>query len=127
MHLCDNVKNCTQSVVTFPRNMKGNVMTTFRLGFSVSKAQHYSNTYIQELLREGLQTLMNGRPLLVPEFGEIHAITLLGQNLHSFCAMHIILFEFLPFLKKYYLLLIYFPGASGKSFYNIGDDSGTTI
>ncbi|XP_076131545.1 transmembrane protease serine 9 [Alosa pseudoharengus] len=74
-------------------NIKGNVMATFRLVFRVSKVQQYSNTYIQELLRAGLETLLNGQPLLIPKFGEIHTITLLG--------------------------------ASGKSFYNIGDDTDT--
>lgn len=53
-------------------------MATFRLVFSVSKAQQYSNVHIQELLRAGLQTLFNGKTLTVPEFGEIHSITLLG-------------------------------------------------
>ncbi|XP_031431019.1 transmembrane protease serine 9 [Clupea harengus] len=72
-------------------NIKGDTMATFRLVFSVSKAQQYSNVHIQELLRAGLQTLFNGKTLTVPKFGEIHSITLLG--------------------------------ASGKSFYNIGDDT----
>ncbi|KAL2089627.1 hypothetical protein ACEWY4_014315 [Coilia grayii] len=64
-------------------NIKGDVMATFRLVFSVSKAQQYSNNYIQELLRTGLQTMLNGKPLIVPEFGEINTITLLGWNLKS--------------------------------------------
>lgn len=60
------------------RNIKGDVMATFRLVFSVSKAQQYSNNYIQQLLRTGLQTMLNGKPLEIPKFGKIHTITLLG-------------------------------------------------
>ncbi|XP_036378669.1 transmembrane protease serine 9 [Megalops cyprinoides] len=73
-------------------NVNGNVMATFRLIFRVSKAQKYSDNFIQDILRVGLDALLHGRPLVVPEFGEIDAIVLLG--------------------------------ASGKSFYNIGDDTG---
>ncbi|XP_064187782.1 transmembrane protease serine 9 isoform X1 [Anguilla rostrata] len=74
-------------------NINGNVMATFRLIFRASKAQKYSDNFIQDLLRVGLAALFHGRPLLVPDFGEISAIVLLG--------------------------------ASGKSFYHIGDETGT--
>ncbi|KAM9795915.1 transmembrane protease serine 9 isoform 2-T4 [Syngnathus typhle] len=72
-------------------NMNGNVMATLRLVFTVSKFQQYSENFIQDLLRAGLTSVMQGNPLEVPEFGDINAIVLLG--------------------------------ASGKSFYSIGDDT----
>ncbi|XP_068447689.1 transmembrane protease serine 9 [Clinocottus analis] len=71
-------------------NVNGDVMATFRLGFMVSKIQQYSDNFVQDLLRIGLGSVMHGKPLEVPEFGEITSIILLG--------------------------------ASGKSFYSIGDD-----
>ncbi|XP_041863011.1 transmembrane protease serine 9 [Melanotaenia boesemani] len=71
-------------------NTNGNVMVTFRLVFRVSKIQQYSENFVLDLLRAGLSSEMNGKPLEVPGFGEISAIFLLG--------------------------------ASGKSFYAIGDD-----
>ncbi|KAJ8374608.1 hypothetical protein SKAU_G00051880 [Synaphobranchus kaupii] len=74
-------------------NINGNVMATFRLIFRASKAQKYSDNFIQDLLRVGLAALFHGRPLVVPDFGEISTIILLG--------------------------------ASGKSFYHIGDETGT--
>ncbi|XP_030583730.1 transmembrane protease serine 9 isoform X2 [Archocentrus centrarchus] len=70
-------------------NVNGDVAVTFRLVFSVSKIQQYSDNFIQDLLREGLSSSMHGKPLEVPDFGHISAIILLG--------------------------------ASGKSFYTIGD------
>ncbi|KAJ8387726.1 hypothetical protein AAFF_G00150270 [Aldrovandia affinis] len=74
-------------------NMNGNVLATFRLIFRASKAQKYTDHFIQDLLRVGLNSLFHGRPLVVPDFGEISAIVLLGS--------------------------------SGKSFYYIGDETGT--
>ncbi|XP_061635977.1 transmembrane protease serine 9 [Phyllopteryx taeniolatus] len=71
-------------------DMNGDVMATFRLVFTVSKFQQYSENFIQDLLRAGLTSVMHGKPLEVPQFGHINAIILLG--------------------------------ASGKSFYSIGDD-----
>ncbi|XP_076009543.1 transmembrane protease serine 9 [Genypterus blacodes] len=71
-------------------NINDDVMATFRLVFRVSKIQQYSDHFVQDLLRAGLGSVMHGKPLEVPEFGEIHAIVLLG--------------------------------ASGKSFYTIGDE-----
>ncbi|XP_041746206.1 transmembrane protease serine 9 isoform X2 [Coregonus clupeaformis] len=71
-------------------NINGDVMATYRLVFSVSKVQQYSDNFIQDLLRVGLNALFHGKPIEVPEFGEINTIVLLG--------------------------------ASGKSFYSIGDD-----
>ncbi|XP_019904456.1 transmembrane protease serine 9 [Esox lucius] len=71
-------------------NIKGDVMATFQLVFSVSKAQQYSDNFIQDLIRVGLNSLLHGKPIKVPAYGEINAIVLLG--------------------------------ASGKSFYKIGND-----
>nr|XP_020494569.1 transmembrane protease serine 9 [Labrus bergylta] len=72
-------------------NINGDVMTTFRLVFRVSKVQQYSDNFVQDLMRAGLSSVIHGEPLEVPGFGKISAIILLG--------------------------------ASGKSFYAIGDDS----
>ncbi|XP_014004185.1 transmembrane protease serine 9 isoform X3 [Salmo salar] len=77
------------NIVTYG-NINGNVMATYRLVFSVSKVQQYSDNFIQDLLRVGLNALFHGKSIEVPKFGEINTIVLLG--------------------------------ASGKSFYNIGDD-----
>ncbi|XP_031720192.1 transmembrane protease serine 9 [Anarrhichthys ocellatus] len=77
------------SVVAYG-NINSDVMATFRLVFRVSKVQQYSDNFVQDLLRAGLGSVMHGKPLEVPEFGEINAIVLLG--------------------------------ASGKSFYSIGDE-----
>ncbi|XP_038163876.1 transmembrane protease serine 9 [Cyprinodon tularosa] len=72
-------------------NMNDNTMATLRLFFRVSKFQQYSDNFVRDLLRAGLSSVMHGKPLEVPGFGQISAIVLLG--------------------------------ASGKSFYVIGDDS----
>ncbi|XP_075878939.1 transmembrane protease serine 9 isoform X2 [Nelusetta ayraudi] len=71
-------------------NINGDVLATFRVAFSVSKIQQYSDNFVQDLLRAGLTSAMHGKPLGVPQFGQISGIILLG--------------------------------ASGKSFYSIGND-----
>uniref|UniRef100_A0AAV2KZX4 Transmembrane protease serine 9 n=1 Tax=Knipowitschia caucasica TaxID=637954 RepID=A0AAV2KZX4_KNICA len=71
-------------------NINGGVMVTFRLIFKTSKIWQYSDNHVQDLLRRGLNSVMHGQPLEVPQFGQVKAIILLG--------------------------------ASGKSFYSIGDD-----
>ncbi|XP_049910862.1 transmembrane protease serine 9 [Epinephelus moara] len=68
-------------------NINGDVMATFRLVFRVSKIQQYSDNFIQDLLRAGLSSVMHGKPLEVPEFGEINAIILLGASGKSFYAI----------------------------------------
>ncbi|KAM8745376.1 transmembrane protease serine 9 [Acanthopagrus schlegelii] len=68
-------------------NINGDVMTTFRLVFRVSKVQQYSDNFVQDLLRAGLSSAMHGGPLEVPEFGEINAIVLLGASGKSFYAI----------------------------------------
>ncbi|XP_029905827.1 transmembrane protease serine 9 [Myripristis murdjan] len=71
-------------------NINGDVMATFRLVFRVSKVQQYSDNFVQDLLRVGLNSVLHAKSLEVPDFGEINTIILLG--------------------------------ASGKSFYTIGDE-----
>lgn len=55
-------------------------MATFRLVFRVSKVQQYSDNFVQDLLRTGLSSAMHGKPLEVPDFGEINTIVLLGSE-----------------------------------------------
>lgn len=55
-------------------------MATFRLVFRVSKVQQYSDNFVQDLLRAGLGSVMHGKPLEVPEYGQIGAIVLLGSE-----------------------------------------------
>ncbi|XP_047192854.1 transmembrane protease serine 9 [Scophthalmus maximus] len=68
-------------------NSNGEVMVTLRLVFRVSKVQRYSDNFIQDLLRVGLGSVMHGKPLEVPEFGQINAIILLGASGKSFYAI----------------------------------------
>ncbi|KAM6962553.1 transmembrane protease serine 9 [Aplochiton taeniatus] len=77
----ENYVGC--SIVAFG-NIKGEVMVTFRLEFSVSRIQEYSDNFVQDLLRTGLNPILNGTPLVVPEFGEITSIILLGAKGKSF-------------------------------------------
>ncbi|XP_029002506.1 transmembrane protease serine 9 [Betta splendens] len=74
------------SIVSYG-NINGDVMATFRLVFRVSKVQQYSDKYVQDLLRAGLSTALDRNPLLVPEFGRISAIFLLGASGKSFYAV----------------------------------------
>lgn len=69
-----------QHCLFLPSNVSGDVMATFTLVFSVSRIQQYSDNSVQDLLRAGLSSVMHGKPLKVPEFGEINAIILLGSK-----------------------------------------------
>ncbi|XP_062280273.1 transmembrane protease serine 9 [Scomber scombrus] len=71
------------SVVAYG-NINDDVMATFRLVFRVSKVQQYSDNFVQDLLRAGLNSAMHGKPLEVPEFGQINTIILLGASGKSF-------------------------------------------
>ncbi|XP_016397880.1 transmembrane protease serine 9-like [Sinocyclocheilus rhinocerous] len=71
-------------------NANTNVLTTLRLVFRISQVQGYTESFVQDLLRTGLKAMLNGKPIVVPDYGEISSIILLG--------------------------------ASGKSFYEIGND-----
>lgn len=55
-------------------------MATLRLVFRVSKIQQYSENFVQDLLSAGLSSSMHGKPLEVPEFGQIDAVILLGSK-----------------------------------------------
>lgn len=66
-------------LLCLPSNINGEVMVTFRLVFRVSKVQQYSDSFIQDFLRAGFSAVMHGKPLEVPEFGQINAIVLLGR------------------------------------------------
>lgn len=61
------------------RNINGDVMTTLRLVFRVAQAQGFTENFIQDLLRSGLKAMLNGKPIVVPEHGEIESILLLGM------------------------------------------------
>lgn len=69
-------------VISF-RNINSNVMTTIRLIFRVSQIQGYSQSFIQDVLRTGLKALLNGKNIVVPEYGEISGIVLLGMPFFS--------------------------------------------
>uniref|UniRef100_A0A3Q3EI38 Transmembrane serine protease 9 n=1 Tax=Labrus bergylta TaxID=56723 RepID=A0A3Q3EI38_9LABR len=66
------------SIVAY--NINGDVMTTFRLVFRVSKVQQYSDNFVQDLMRAGLSSVIHGEPLEVPGFGKISAIILLASG-----------------------------------------------
>ncbi|XP_041648263.1 transmembrane protease serine 9 [Cheilinus undulatus] len=68
-------------------NINGDIMATFRLVFRVSRVQQYSDNFVQDLLRAGLSSAMHGRPLQVPEYGNISAFFLLGASGKSFYAI----------------------------------------
>lgn len=53
-------------------------MTTLRLIFRVSQVQGYTENFVQDLLRTGLKVMLNGKPIIVPDYGEISSIILLG-------------------------------------------------
>uniref|UniRef100_A0A3B5L054 Peptidase S1 domain-containing protein n=1 Tax=Xiphophorus couchianus TaxID=32473 RepID=A0A3B5L054_9TELE len=56
------------------------VMATLRLFFRVSKIQQYSDNFFRDLLRAGLSSVLHGKPLEVPGFGQISAIVLLASG-----------------------------------------------
>uniref|UniRef100_A0A3Q3JN61 Transmembrane serine protease 9 n=1 Tax=Monopterus albus TaxID=43700 RepID=A0A3Q3JN61_MONAL len=58
-------------------NINGDVMATFRLVFRMSKAQQFSDSFVQDLLRTGLRAALHEEPIEVPQFGEINTIVLL--------------------------------------------------
>lgn len=53
---------------------------TFRVRFSVSRLQQYSDSFVQDLLRVGLSAELHGKPLEVPQYGGIDSIVLLGRD-----------------------------------------------
>ncbi|XP_017262498.1 transmembrane protease serine 9 [Kryptolebias marmoratus] len=77
----DHFDDC--SIVAYGNN-NGDVMATLRLVFRVSKIQQYSENFVRDLLRAGLSSVMHGKPLDVPGFGQITAIVMLGATGKSF-------------------------------------------
>ncbi|XP_060797187.1 transmembrane protease serine 9 [Neoarius graeffei] len=69
-------------------NISNNVMATLRLVFRVSKFQvqftDYTDRFLQEQIWYGFQALVSPNPLIIPEFGEIQSIILLGASGKSF-------------------------------------------
>ncbi|XP_065100608.1 transmembrane protease serine 9 [Paramisgurnus dabryanus] len=65
-------------------NIEGDVMTTFRLVFLVAQVQGFTENFIQDVLRSGLKAMLNGKPIVVPEYGEIESVILLGSSGKSF-------------------------------------------
>uniref|UniRef100_A0A3Q3XHX3 Uncharacterized protein n=1 Tax=Mola mola TaxID=94237 RepID=A0A3Q3XHX3_MOLML len=61
-------------------NVNGDVLATFRVVFRVSRIQQYSDSFVQDLLRAGLSSAMHGKPLEVPQFGEVNSIILLASG-----------------------------------------------
>ncbi|XP_059425230.1 transmembrane protease serine 9-like [Carassius carassius] len=83
-------KHFTDCQIVAYGNANTNVLTTLRLVFRISQVQGYTESFVQDLLRSGLKAMLNGKPIVIPQYGEITSIVLLG--------------------------------ASGKSFYSIGND-----
>ncbi|XP_069041976.1 transmembrane protease serine 9 [Lepisosteus oculatus] len=65
-------------------NSTGSVMATFRMTFRVERVRAFPEVIVQDILRQGLNTLLQGRPLEVSGFGEITSIVLLGASGKSF-------------------------------------------
>lgn len=91
-------------------------MATLRLFFRVSKIQQYSDNFFRDLLRAGLSSVLHGKPLEVPGFGQISAIVLLG-NYHLDDDD-----EQVREMGISELNVLSTTGANGKSFYVIGDE-----
>lgn len=70
-------------VSCLPSNINGDVLATFRVVFRVSRVHQYSDSFVQDLLRAGLSSAMHGKPLEVPQFGEISSIILLGSETYT--------------------------------------------
>lgn len=111
-------------------NVNGDVLATFRVVFKVSRVHQYSDSFVQDLLRAGLSSAMHGKPLEVPGYGEINSIILLGSEpiqssfnyprpCSSMKAVGVINWFA---LCSHGLLSLCLLGASGKSFYVIGDE-----
>ncbi|XP_059399257.1 transmembrane protease serine 9-like [Carassius carassius] len=61
-----------------------NVLTTLRLVLRISQVQGCTESFVQDLLRTGLKAMLKGKPIVVPDYGEIHGIILFGANGKSF-------------------------------------------
>ncbi|MBN3315527.1 TMPS9 protease, partial [Atractosteus spatula] len=65
-------------------NSTGSVMATFRMTFRVERVRAFPEVLVQDILRQGLNTLLQGRPLEVSGFGEITSIVLLVSRVFTF-------------------------------------------
>ncbi|XP_073699520.1 transmembrane protease serine 9 [Garra rufa] len=65
-------------------NINTDVLTTLRLVFRISQVQGYTESFVQEFLRNGFKAMLNGKPIAVPDYGEISGIILLGASGKSF-------------------------------------------
>uniref|UniRef100_A0A3B3C2V7 Transmembrane serine protease 9 n=1 Tax=Oryzias melastigma TaxID=30732 RepID=A0A3B3C2V7_ORYME len=74
--ISNNYEDC--SIIAY--NTNGDVIATVRLVFMVSRIQQFSENFIRDLLRAGLSSVMQGKPLEVPGFGAISAIFLLARG-----------------------------------------------
>lgn len=98
------------------RNINSNVMTTLRLVFRVSQVQGYTENFVQDFLRTGFKAMLNGKPIIVPQYGEISSIILLGMRDS---------YKKKKKVNNSVILTIFcflYSGASGKSFYEIDND-----
>uniref|UniRef100_A0A8C7XVL9 Transmembrane serine protease 9 n=1 Tax=Oryzias sinensis TaxID=183150 RepID=A0A8C7XVL9_9TELE len=80
----NNYEDC--SIIAYG-NTNGDVIATVRLIFMVSRIQQFSDNFVRDLLRAGLSSVMQGKPLEVPGFGAISAVFLLGARGKSFYAV----------------------------------------
>lgn len=132
MFLKPTAQNQNNLFHCFASNINGDVLATFHVTFSVSKIQQYSENFVQDLLRAGLSSAMRGKPLEVPQFGQISGIILLGSEsvrssfYFQWSCSCIILCTGTQISRdksSYNRLSSISPtGASGKSFYSIGND-----
>lgn len=136
MFLKPTAQNQNHLFHCFASNINGDVLATFRVTFSVSKIQEYTENFVQDLLRAGLTSAMRGKPLEVPQFGQINGIILLGNE----CVRSLFYCQWscscsilctgtqMSRDKSSYCRLSSVPptGASGKSFYSIGNDMAGT-
>ncbi|XP_048832957.1 transmembrane protease serine 9 [Brienomyrus brachyistius] len=71
------------NVVTYG-SVNNSVLATMRLTFRMSKVGKYSDEIIQDIMRVGLDASFSGRPLVIPQYGEISTIILHGASGKSF-------------------------------------------
>ncbi|XP_026054335.1 transmembrane protease serine 9-like [Carassius auratus] len=80
-------KHFTDCQIVAYGNANTNVLTTLRLVFRISQVQGYTESFVQDLLRSGLKAMLNGKPIVIPQYGEITSIVLLGASGKSFYAI----------------------------------------
>ncbi|XP_066551717.1 transmembrane protease serine 9 [Amia ocellicauda] len=65
-------------------NNNGSVMATFQVTFKVERVRGLSDAVVQDVLHLGLDSMLQGRPVKVSDFGEITSIILRGATGKSF-------------------------------------------